>query len=117
MAASYDEGQMTATDPIDRISCKPNFLGLIYPVIPEDIEKNIDKHTALTFLIHADDDRLPAENSLRFYQALRKVEVTAEIHIYARGGMGSALVSKAARLQPGLNGSKNGYKYVEILDN
>ncbi len=91
LAMNYDKGQATATDPIDRFSCKPNFLGLIYPAIPEDTEKKVNSITTPTFLIHADDDNLPAENSLRFYQALRKSKVCAEIHIYAKGGHGFGL--------------------------
>ena len=116
LATSYDEGQATATDPIARISCKPNFLGLIYPAIPEDIEKNINNHTAPTFLIHADDDHLPTENSLRVYQALRKVEVSAEIHIYAKGGHGFGLGINGGPVATWPERFKEWLQALEILD-
>ena len=117
LATSYDEGQVTATDPIDRFSCKPNFLGLIYPAIPEDIENNINNLTAPTFLIHADDDHLPAENSLGFYQALRKVEVSAEIHIYAKGGHGFGLGVNGGTVATWPERFKEWLQVMEILDN
>ena len=117
VAMNYDEGQATATDPIDRISCKPNFLGLIYPVVPGDIERHIDEHTPITFLIHTNDDRLPAENSLRFYQALRKAKVTAEIHIYARGGHGFGLGVKGGPVATWPERFKEWLQAVEIMGN
>jgi acetyl esterase/lipase len=45
-----------------------------------------------TFLVHASDDKsVPVENSVRFYQALIKNKVNAEIHIYQNGGHGFGL--------------------------
>lgn len=99
---------------------KPNFSLLIYPVI--SMQKNIThmgsknnligKHptdelmnlysnelqvstkTPPTFLIHAtDDDGVPVENSLLYYQALRKNKVAAEMHIYPTGGHGFGLAT------------------------
>jgi acetyl esterase/lipase len=34
------------------------------------------------------DDRLSAERSASFYQALKKAGVSGELHVYARGGHG-----------------------------
>ncbi|TXF91818.1 alpha/beta hydrolase [Neolewinella aurantiaca] len=42
-----------------------------------------------TFLVHAGDDKaVPVENSLRYYSALQRAGVPAELHIYAQGGHG-----------------------------
>ena len=117
LAMSYDEGQGRATDPIDQFSCKPNFLGLIYPAIPEDIENNINNLTAPAFIIHADDDHLPAENSLRFYQALRKVEVNAEIHIYTKGGHGFGLGVNGGPVATWPERFKEWLQVMKMLDN
>lgn len=103
------------SDEIDRVSFRPDFMVLVYPVISmqDDIthkgskenllgpnspaelaerlsnEKQITDKTPPTFLIHADDDKsVPPENSLRFYQGLRKAGVPAEMHIYLQGGHG-----------------------------
>jgi len=52
-------------------------------------EMNINSQTPPTFLVHADTDIVvPVENSLAFYQQLRKNKIPAEIHIYGRGEHG-----------------------------
>ena len=48
----------------------------------------MSKDAPQTFLAHASDDSLTAENSIRFYQALRKAKVPAEMHIFSEGGHG-----------------------------
>jgi acetyl esterase/lipase len=102
-------------DAIDAVSARPDFMILIYPVIsmqeemthdgskknllgphpPQELvellsnEKQVTPRTPPTFLVHAsDDDGVPVENSIRFYEALRKARVPAEMHIYLKGGHG-----------------------------
>lgn len=102
-------------DAIDRCSCRPDFMILMYPVISftewythtgsrrnllgenpgadlvENLsnEKQVTPETPPTFLVHADDDDVvPSENSIAFYLALRKAKVPAEMHIYEKGGHG-----------------------------
>ena len=86
-----DEGQPEASDPVERTSCRPDFLALLYPAVPRGIEDRIDARTPPTFLAQADDDFLPTENSVRFYRALHAAKVPSELHIYARGGHGFGL--------------------------
>ena len=114
----FDDGKSDAEDPIDRQSCRPDFLILGYPVITFEpptahmgsrhnlIGKNADdklveyycndKHvtakTPPTFLFHTDADNgvLP-ENSVLFYLALKKAKVPAEMHIYEKGPHGVGL--------------------------
>jgi dipeptidyl aminopeptidase/acylaminoacyl peptidase len=38
--------------------------------------------------VASDDPKVPVENSLMFYAALRKAGVPAELHVYERGGHG-----------------------------
>jgi acetyl esterase/lipase len=114
----FDNGKAEATDPIDRVSCRPDFLVLAYPKIfwqdPADsgglksflgdgysaeavkeisADLQVKDQTPPAFLFHTDEDRLVAENSVRFYLALRQHKVPAEIHIYQKGphGVGLAL--------------------------
>ena len=102
-------------DEIDRASCRPDFMILMYPVISftepfthkgsrrnllgenpdEELvenlsnEKQVTAETPPTFLVHADDDKpVPPENSIAFYLALKKANVPAEMHIYEKGGHG-----------------------------
>ena len=97
---------------------RPDFMVLIYPVISfnEEIghigsrdnllgkdpdkqlvhlfsnEEQVTPRTPPTFLVHAsDDDGVNPENSIRFYQALLKNKVPAELHLYERGGHGFGL--------------------------
>ena len=99
---------------------RPDFSILIYPVIsmdkniahmgsrnnligkhPTDAmiklysnELQVSVNTPPTFLIHAtDDDGVPVENSLLYYQALIKNKVPAEMHIYPTGGHGFGLAN------------------------
>ena len=55
-------------------------------------DRQVTAQTPPTFLVHASDDKsVPVENSIRFYQALIKNKVNAEIHIYQNGGHGFGL--------------------------
>ncbi len=117
VATHFDAGNTSAADPIDRVSCRPDFAILCYPVISlgefghkgslknllgdkpdpalvENLsnEKQITKETPPTFLFHTNEDTgVPAENSVLFYLGLRKVGVPAELHIYRSGPHGVGL--------------------------
>jgi acetyl esterase/lipase len=111
----YDapEGR-TGTD-LDQVSGRPDFLILQYPVItmqepyvhagsrrallgaepaPELVERlsvelHVTKDTPPTFLVHTQEDKsVPVENSLLFYQALRRAGVPVEMHLYEKGPHG-----------------------------
>lgn len=52
-------------------------------------ECHVDKNTPPTFLVHSGDDNIvPVANSIKFYEALNKAGVNADLHIYAKGGHG-----------------------------
>lgn len=97
----------------DNLSARPDFSILLCPVIsfdsaithlgsrdnligqnPNDAtityfsnEQQVTADTPPAFLVHcADDDAVPAKNSLMYFQALRNHKVPAEIHIYQQGG-------------------------------
>lgn len=99
-------------------SVRPAFLALLYPVISfqdslahggsrtnllgaaptaEQLhrysnELNVSTQTPPTFLVHAQDDNVvPVQNSLVFYEALTRHHVPAELHLYAKGGHGFGL--------------------------
>jgi acetyl esterase/lipase len=125
-ATHFDAGNPAAEDPIDRLSSRPNFLVLAYPVVSfdpaithagsvrnllgdkpdpkliEDLsnELRVTAETPPTFLFHTSNDMtVPVENSVRFYLALRKAKVPAEMHIYERGPHGVGLAQKDAALR------------------
>jgi acetyl esterase/lipase len=88
MASTRSEGETAgASDPVDRLSSRPDFQVLIYPGgKPESFE--VTKDSPPAFLLVAADDRISAERTLASFSALRKAGVPAELHVYARGGHG-----------------------------
>jgi enterochelin esterase family protein len=114
----FDAGKPEADDPIERISSRPDFMILCYPVISmtkpimhvgsrnnllgkepdpklaENLsnEDQVTAQTPPTFLFHTNQDNgVVPENSTLFYLALRKARVPAELHIYERGQHGVGL--------------------------
>jgi len=117
LGTHFESGKADATDPIERLSSRPDFMVLAYPVIdpigpaaegsfrsllgdnpdPKLVEelsndKRVTPATPPTFLVHANDDPgVSAQNSVNFYLALLRSGVPAEMHIYQRGGHGFGL--------------------------
>jgi acetyl esterase/lipase len=91
------------TDAADQLSARPDFSLLIYPayLVKESDQENKDDPltpevqpvalTPPTFLVQAEDDPIKVENALHYYEALRRVDVSAEMHLYAHGGHGFGL--------------------------
>ena len=113
------EGNPQAADLVERLSSRPNFSVLVYPVIsmekglthggsrrnllgknpePALVERmttfrQVTKKTPPTFLVHASDDRsVPVGNSLRYYEALVAAKVPAELHAFEQGGHGFGML-------------------------
>lgn len=99
----------------DTTSARPDFAILVYPVISFDssithkgsrnnligavasakttdffsIDLQVTKNTPPSFLVHAGDDTgVKVDNSVRFYMACLKNKVSAEMHLYPKGGHG-----------------------------
>jgi len=114
----FDKGDPASADPIERVSCRPDFMILVYPVItfkppyahmgsrknllgpdapPELVtlmsnDEQVTEETPPTFLVHTSGDQgVPAENSVLFYLALRKAKIPAEMHIFEKGKHGFGL--------------------------
>lgn len=110
----FDGGNEKATDPIERLSCRPDFMVLVYPVItmgekthggsrrnllgpspsPELIElfsneKQVADKTPPAFLTHARTDAVvPVAHSQMFYEALKAKGVPAELQEFPKGNHG-----------------------------
>jgi acetyl esterase/lipase len=114
----FDAGKADATDPIDRVSSRPDFSILGYPVTSlvepwthmgsknallgpnadPDLakslsgEQSVTPETPPTFIFQTNaDTTVPAENATYYYLALRKAKVAAEMHIFERGPHGVGL--------------------------
>jgi acetyl esterase/lipase len=97
-ATNSDKRSYEGIDDVDKVSCRPDFVVLIYPAYllgknKEELspEIRVSKDTPQTFFVHANNDGISAENSVRMYLALKKAAVPAELHVYTSGGHGFGL--------------------------
>ena len=125
-ATMFVERKPDSNDPVERVSSRPDFAILCYPVIdmegpfthrgsrnnllgegpPAELLRKMSTYTQVTaktpptFLFHTDADTgVVPENSILFYSALKKAKVPAELHIYEKGPHGVGLASKDAVLK------------------
>jgi acetyl esterase/lipase len=107
--------------PLDAVSGRPDFLVMIFPVVtmqdpfghgtsrraligekPTDelkhrlsVDEQVTKDTPPTFLVHSSEDTtVPVENSLLFYQAMRRAKAPIEMHLYPKGPHGAGMDPK-----------------------
>ncbi len=125
----FDGGNPKATDPVDRVSSRPDLGVLCYPVIsmgkfthagsrrnllgnkpaPELIkllsnELQVKPNSPPCFIFHTwEDQAVKVENALLFGTALRRQGVVVDLHIYEKGRHGIGLGSREldlAKLHP-----------------
>ena len=124
----FDGGKPDASDPLERLSSRPDFLVLGYPwlnamqpsghyitycsmikTIPPatcklDEQKytpslHVTSQTPTTFIYSTSDDRtVPISASVDFYNALIAAGVPAELHIFRHGDHGSGMGEGSAAL-------------------
>lgn len=79
------EGKAEASDPIDRLSGRPDFLVYVYPG-PLGIPESIPRDAQPAFLCVAADDKGASRSIDRLYQKYREGGAPVEAHIFAKGG-------------------------------
>ena len=114
-ATLFDAPEGRTGAALDAVSGRPDFVSLMYPVItmkppfahmgsrkallgaePSDalvermsVETQVTAATPPVFMVHTGEDTsVPLENSLLFFQALRKAGVPAELHLFEKGAHG-----------------------------
>jgi acetyl esterase/lipase len=134
LATLYDNNLLPAApyapDAIDKLSAKPAFALLLYPVIDltDDTvthrgsrqnltqdnqalyealspQKHVTRETPPVFIVHGTNDRLvPVKNSLLFYEACLKAGVSVEMHLEENAqhgfGMGANLNDETVKEWP-----------------
>lgn len=119
VSVHYDKQMYEPTDKIDKESCRPDATILCYPVIDMfeyrhdgsrqnligeralhadkelmSLYKHVTADTPPAFLWHTSSDQaVPVENSLLYTDALSKVQVPFEMHIYPIGPHGQGLAA------------------------
>ena len=86
------------SDPVERVSSRPDFNVLIYPWYRPGANKPNDpplfpvpSDAPPVFMVCTDDDRSHVEPTVKFYMELLEKKIPTEMHIYAYGGHGYAL--------------------------
>jgi acetyl esterase/lipase len=114
-AAFHDAPEGRTGDALDRVSARPDFVTLLYPVVTlsgpaahADSRRNLlgpspapglvarlslETQARIgmppTFVVHTTEDRsVPVENSLLLFRALRDAQVPVELHVFERGEHG-----------------------------
>lgn len=114
----YDNPAGKTGAPLDAVNARPDFLILMYPVITMDnpamhvgsrenllgknpapelvqlmsLEKQVTANTPPTLLIHTQEDQsVPVENSILFFQALTRAKVPAEMYLFEHGSHGMGM--------------------------
>jgi acetyl esterase/lipase len=114
-ATLYDDPDGRTGSPLDRVSGRPNFTVLLYPVITMrepfvhrgsrrgllganpspalvdhySVELHVTQDTPPAFLVSTQEDKsVPLENSVAYFSALRKAGVAAELHLFEQGPHG-----------------------------
>jgi acetyl esterase/lipase len=117
----FDDGNQNSADLVEQQNCRPDFAILCYPVIAlgeefthqgsqrnllgeqpaADLikkfsnEKQVTKNTPPSFIWHTAADRaVKVENSLRYFAALNKNNVAAELHVFPQGRHGLGMAKK-----------------------
>ncbi|MDQ2841829.1 MAG: alpha/beta hydrolase [Acidobacteriota bacterium] len=100
LSTHFDTRLYEPQDAADQLSCRPDFVVLVYPAYlaaaGENLALNPDIHvtsqTPPTFLLQTEDDRVAhVESSLAYYLALKNADVPAEMHLYTEGVHGYGL--------------------------
>jgi acetyl esterase/lipase len=114
-ATLYDAPEGRTGAELDAVGARPTFVALLYPVITMkgafvhtgsrrsllgenpsldlvdrlSVDLQVTKDTPPAFLIHTQEDAsVPLENSLAFFQALRRFKIDSELHLYEKGPHG-----------------------------
>jgi len=117
-ATHFAAADEDAADPVLRVTSRPNFAVLVYPVItmrsdvthggsrrnllgpdPDEAlvelmsnDEQVDDNTPPTFLVHSlDDGAVPIANSQRFLAALQAHHIPGELMVFDTGGHGYGL--------------------------
>lgn len=125
LGTHFDYGNKASADPVEQLSCRPDFMVLMYPVItftdscmhrgsrdallgknpdPKLVqyyssELQVQDDTPPTFIAQADDDTtVPIENAILMFEALKKKKIPTELHILSEGEHGFGLAENNAHI-------------------
>jgi len=94
VVAASDAGDASSPDPVERVSSRPDYAGLIYGPGRASPEESLKDYPP-TFLLSAAGDQAPSLANAQLFTDLTKAGAIAELHVYQRGrhGFGSGVGS------------------------
>lgn len=95
-ALHHHKASYAPVDAADKLSARPDFVCPIYPAYYADERKpgplsplmKVGRDTPPVFIAVTSDDKLRGYNAAQFYLELLRNKVSAELHVYHRGGHG-----------------------------
>lgn len=135
----FDDLRYCAQDEIDKMSSRPDFMVLCYPVISlvscfhygsrvnllgdvdyqtaskYSIERRVTKDTSPAFIWHTATDDMPVENSLMLAGELSKKNVPFELHIFREGPHGLGLAETKKDIREWVNLCERWFKGMGII--
>ncbi len=118
LATADEAGDARSQDPVERVSARPDFAILCYARLSMDsgiprktnlealvgehpaqetmdrisIERHVTQHTSPAFIFSTgEDETVNSINATVFYNAMKRAEVPAEVHVFERGPHGVGL--------------------------
>lgn len=94
LSTDFETRAYPRVDDADDASCRPDFAALLYPAYLAGEEYELVSEIAVgdetppTFLVAAQDDRRYVASSVAYYQALARIGIEAELHLFPTGGHG-----------------------------
>ena len=99
LAGQADGGNPDATDPVERMNCRPDFTIPIYPAVPPDLS-DLGADVGPMFVVNGGQDELtPAQGAMRLCSALLEAKIPVELHLFQQGehGFGLGITGGAMR--------------------
>jgi endo-1,4-beta-xylanase len=91
VALGMNEKELPSYASFNQISTKPDFAGLFYPGLDNEMINQAAKTDNFPpcFIMNGGEDKTtPAANCIELYKALTSKNFSTELHIYAKGGHG-----------------------------
>lgn len=92
-------GKADAADPVERLSSRPDFVGLIYTTLPDGKQPKIDRNMPFFIAQAADDKKAPMAISTKLLQYIVNGGGSAELHVFRQGDHGFGVLPPAGTVR------------------
>lgn len=102
MSCNFDKKLYEPIDQIDNQSARPDIACLIYPHLLNNSHKPnyapssemiVQDNTPPTFIVHAQDDKVPMASPLSYLIQLYEKNIPLDVHFFSKGGHGFSVIN------------------------